>query len=157
MNILLDEHKVILIDLIKSKIDFILVGGYAVIYHGYGRTTGDMGVWLKPDNENWDKLIPVLETFGIVPGDLEQIKKMDFTQALAFHIDEPPRRVDFLTKIVGLTYSEADAKKVFLPLGEFRVPVLHLDDLIVNKLISGRAKDKADVEELQKIIKLKKE
>jgi len=82
---------------------------------------------------------------------------MDFTQVLAFHIDEPPRRADFLTKIVGLTYSEADAKKVFLPLGEFRVPVLHLDDLIVNKLISGRAKDKADVEELQKIIKLKKE
>ena len=52
MNILLDEHKATLINLLKSKIDFILIGGYAVIYHGYGSTTGDMDVWLKPDNEN---------------------------------------------------------------------------------------------------------
>lgn len=56
-------------------------------------------------------------------------------------MDEPPRRVDFLTKIEGLTYAEADAKKVFLPLGEFQVPVLHLDHLIANKMISCRAKD----------------
>lgn len=62
MNILLDEHKTALIQLPKSKVDFILIGGYAVIYHGYGRTTGDMYVWLKPDNENRDKLIPALES-----------------------------------------------------------------------------------------------
>lgn len=157
MNILLDEHKVILIKLLQSKVDFILIGGYAVIYHGYGRTTGDMDVWLRPDNGNRDKLVPVLESLGILSEDIVQIKSVDFTQALAFHIDEPPRRVDFLTKIVGLTYEEADKKKVFLPLGNFQVAVLHLDDLIVNKLISGRAKDKADVEELQKIMRLKKQ
>ena len=76
-----------------------------------GRTTGDMDVWLKPDNENRDKLIPVLETFGILPEDIDHIKKMDFTQVLAFHMDEPPRRVDFLTKIVGLTYFRGRLKK----------------------------------------------
>ena len=157
MNILLDEHKVLLIKLLQSKVDFILIGGYAVIYHGYGRTTGDMDVWLRPDNGNRDKLVPVLESLGVLSEDIVQIKSVDFTQALAFHIDEPPRRVDFLTKIVGLTYEEADKKKVFLPLGNFQVAVLHLDDLIVNKLISGRAKDKADVEELQKIMRLKKQ
>lgn len=157
MNILLDEHKVILIKLLQSKVDFILIGGYAVIYHGYGRTTGDMDVWLRPDNGNRDKLVPVLESLGVLSEDIVQIKSVDFTQALAFHIDEPPRRVDFLTKIVGLTYEEADKKKVFLPLGNFQVAVLHLDDLIVNKLISGRAKAKADVEELQKIMRLKKQ
>lgn len=81
---------------------------------------------------------------------------MDFTKVLAFHIGEPPRRIDFLTKIMGLTFQEADERKMFLPLGDFQVPVLHIDDLIVNKLISGRAKDKADVEELQNIMRLKK-
>ena len=156
MNILLDEHKAILIQLLKSNVDFILIGGYAVIYHGYGRTTGDMDIWLKPDNENRDKLIPVLRSLGILDEDIEQISTMDFTTVLAFHIDEPPKRVDFLTKIVGLTFREANEKKVFLPLGELQVPVLHIDDLIVNKLISGRAKDNADVEELQKIMRLKK-
>ncbi len=54
MNIVLDEHKAVLIHLLQSKIDFILIGGYAVIYHGYGRTTGDMDIWLKPANENRD-------------------------------------------------------------------------------------------------------
>lgn len=81
---------------------------------------------------------------------------MDFTKVLAFHIGEPPRRIDFLTKIMGLTFQEADERKMFLPLGDFQVPVLHIDDLIVNKLISGRAKDKADVEELRNIMRLKK-
>ena len=61
MNFLIEKHKEILIDLINSRVDFLLVGGYAVIYHGYVRTTGDMDVWLKPDNENKLKFIPVLE------------------------------------------------------------------------------------------------
>lgn len=155
MNILLDEHKAIIIQLLKAHIDFILIGGYAVIYHGYGRTTGDMDIWLRPDNANRDKLIPVLENLGIEAEDIDQIRKTDFSQTIAFHIDEPPRRVDFLTKIVGLTFQEAASRQVLLPLGDFEVPILHLDDLIVNKLISGRAKDKADVEELQKIMRLK--
>jgi len=156
MNILLDEHKTILLQLLRANVEFILIGGYAVIYHGYGRTTGDMDIWLKPDNENRDKLIPVLEAQGILKEDLDKIRNTDFTQTLAFHVDEPPRRVDFLTKVVGLTFQEADARKRLLPLGNLSVPVLHLDDLIVSKLLSGRTKDKADVEELQKIMRLKK-
>ena len=156
MNILLDEHKAILIQLLHAKVEFILIGGYAVIYHGYGRTTGDMDIWLKPDNRNRDKLITVLETQGILPEDLDKIRKTDFTNIIAFHIDEPPRRIDFLTKVVGLTFHEAESRKVLLPLGDLTVPILHLDDLIVNKLLSGRTKDKADVEELQKIMRLKK-
>ena len=65
MNILLDEHKAIIIQLLNAHVDFILIGGYAVIYHGYGRTTGDMDIWLRPDNSNRDKLIPILENLGI--------------------------------------------------------------------------------------------
>lgn len=75
---------------------------------------------------------------------------------IAFHIGEPPDRIDFLTRLAGLQYPEADKKKVFLSLGSYQAPVLHLDHLIINKLTSGRAKNKADVEELQKIMKLKK-
>ena len=156
MNILIDEHKALLIQLLKAKIDFILIGGHAVIYHGYGRTTGDMDIWLKPDNETREKLIPLLEAYGIVREDIERLKKTDFTQMIAFHIGDPPDRVDFLTRLAGLEYPEADKKKVFLSLESYQVPVLHLDHLIINKLTSGRAKDKADVEELQKIMRLKK-
>ena len=156
MNILIEEHKALLVQLLNAKIDFILIGGYAVISHGYGRTTGDMDIWLKPDNENKDKLMPLLKTLGIIPEDLERLKKTDFTTTIAFHIDEAPRRIDFLTRLSGIKYEEADKRKVFLLLGSHQVPVLHLDHLIINKLTSGRAKDKSDVEELQKILRLKK-
>jgi hypothetical protein len=65
MNILLEKHKEFLIDLIKGNVHFILIGGYAVIYHGYVRATGDMDIWIKPDNENKEKLLVILENHGI--------------------------------------------------------------------------------------------
>lgn len=156
MNIFLNEHKQLILELLDAKVEFILVGGYAVIYHGYGRTTGDMDIWLKPDNENKMMLIPVLATNGIIQDDLNQLIKMDFTNPLAFHLDEPPRRVDFLTHLSGLSYEEANKTKVILSVEEKQVPVLHFDHLIINKLASNRTKDRADVEELQKIVQLKK-
>ena len=52
MNILIDKHKDFLYDLVLENVDFILVGGYAVIYYGYFRTTGDLDIWLNPTNEN---------------------------------------------------------------------------------------------------------
>jgi hypothetical protein len=57
MNILLEPHKHLLRRLIDFKVDFILIGGYAVNFHGYSRATGDMDVWLKPDNDNRSKFI----------------------------------------------------------------------------------------------------
>ena len=73
-----------------------------------------MDIWLKPDNENKDKLMPLLKTLGIIPGDLELLRKTDFTTTIAFHIDEAPRRIDFLTRLSGIKYEEADKRKVFL-------------------------------------------
>ena len=63
MNIFLEEHQEILKALNKNGVDFLLVGGFAVNYHGYNRTTGDMDLWIKPDNENkmiGQKIQPVL-------------------------------------------------------------------------------------------------
>ena len=156
MNLFIDEHKIILRQLLKAKVDFMLVGGYAVIYHGYGRTTNDIDIWLKPTNENRDRLIPILMSMNIVDEDIERIKKVDFRQMAAFHIGDRPQRVDFLTSISGVDYDLANENKVFLEFESYKVPILHLDDLILSKITSNRAKDKADVEELQKIMQLKK-
>lgn len=156
MNIFLNEHRKLILQLLDAKVEFILVGGYAVIYHGYGRTTGDMDIWLKPDNENKMMLIQALAAAGIIQEDLDQLNQMDFSKPIAFHLDEPPKRIDFLTHLSGLNYDEANKMKVFLSVEGKQVPVLHLDHLIINKLASNRAKDKADIEELQKIMQLKK-
>ena len=151
MNFLFPSHKALLIELIKAKIDFILVGGYAVIFHGYLRTTGDMDLWLKPDNSSRDKLLPLLKKTGIVEADLSVFKDLDFNKMIAFHLGQSPERIDFLTKLSGLNFDDAYKYSSILPLGEYEVHVLKLTDLILNKLSSNRMKDKADVEELQKI------
>ena len=156
MNFLFEKHKEILIDLLNSKVDFLLVGGYAVVYHGYGRTTGDMDVWLKPDNENKMKLLSVLEKHLSDKSGIEKIKNLDFKEVVAFHIGAPPDKVDFLTKISGVNFDEAFSHKASLSIQNHEIPVLQLNDLIANKLMSARLQDKADVEELQKIMKLKK-
>jgi hypothetical protein len=155
MNIIFENHKQFLLALLESDIEFILIGGYSVIYHGYARTTGDMDLWLKPDEITKQKLMVVLKNFGVKDADLKKLSKLDFTEVLAFHIGNPPERIDFLTKIAGLEFDSSYLRCNKLPLKNYNIPVLHLDDLIINKLLSGRMKDKADVEELKKINKRK--
>jgi len=156
MNILLEKHRAFLIDLLKDKVSFILVGGYAVIYHGYVRATGDMDIWLKPDNENKEKLLRVLEKHGFTAASIKQVRKQDFKEMVAFHFGYPPEKIDFLTKMSGINFEDSSLHTEKLKLQDYDIPVLRLTDLIVNKLLSSRAKDKADVEELQKIQMIKK-
>ncbi len=76
--------------LLKVKVDFILIGGYAVIYHGYKRTTGDMDVWIKPTNVNKKKLLRVLKKFEFDESGINYLNSLDFTKHIAFHILEEP-------------------------------------------------------------------
>lgn len=157
MDIISEVHKNFLLDLVDFKVEFMLIGGYAVIYHGYARLTTDMDIWIKPNNEeNKTRLINVLRKAGINEIDLIRVQNLDFTEAHAFHIGQDQNRIDFLTKLTGIKYDEADREKVFLELQNHRVPVIHFHSLVVNKMLSDRLKDKADVEELQKIQKFKK-
>ncbi len=151
MNILVDEHRDFIFKLIDTGVEFILIGGYAVIFHGYGRTTDDMDLWLKPDNENKKKLIEVLRGENIEEENLKTVSEFDFNEINIFHIGSPPTRIDFLTKVPPLKYSEADEHKEFFVMGGKKIPILHLNDLIISKMISDRPKDKADVDELKKI------
>lgn len=80
MNLFLEAHKKILLLLLKHKVDFILIGGYAVIYHGYERTTADMDLWLKPENENRNRFIDALADHGVIQENLDTVKNMDFTK-----------------------------------------------------------------------------
>jgi hypothetical protein len=156
MNILLEKHKEFLIDLINGDVKFILVGGYAVIYHGYVRATGDMDIWLKPDNENKEKLLRIFEKHCIAKDSINRVKKLDFKNMVAFHFGNPPEKIDFLTKLSGIDFDDSYSHSVKLQLKGYNIPVLKLNDLLINKLLSSRAKDKADIEELQKIQKIRK-
>ncbi len=158
INLFTEEHQQLLSVLIKNKVDFMLVGGYAVIYYGYDRNTGDMDIWLKTGNENRDKLVKALKDFGVIDQHLKTLKEMDFTNPVpVFYFGKEPRRIDFLTMISNVKFEEAMQRVNYSALENEKVPVIHYNDLILSKLTSNRLKDKADIEELEKINKYRKE
>lgn len=157
MNIFIDEHRQMLLSLIKHNVNFMLIGGYAVIHYGYERTTGDMDIWLQPGNENRDKLLKALEEFGITDEGITGLRKMDFTHPLnVFWFGSPPRSIDFVTLVSNVRFEDAVKKVKFLLLEGEKIPVIHYDHLILSKLASSRLKDKADIEELERINKYRK-
>jgi len=113
---------------IEKKVDFILVGAYAMAVHGYPRSTLDIDFWIKPE------------------GDL-------CNEDIVFQIGVEPRRIDIITSISGLLFDEAYANCAEKEFNGFSIKVLSLSDLIKNKKTSGRLKDLADVEELERILK----
>ena len=152
MNIFIPEHKEMLLALVKHKVSFMLIGGYAVIHYGYERSTGDMDIWLQPGNENRDKLLKALEEFGITDEGISQLKRMDFSNPLpAFWFGNPPRSIDFITLISNLSFEDAIKEVRFFFLDDKKIPVIHYHHLILSKSTSSRLKDKADIEELQRI------
>ena len=151
MNIFNDLHKRFVIELLNNYVEFIVVGGISVVFHGYIRTTGDLDLWIHSTNNNKLKLIAVIRQFGLNEDSISLLESKDFTTPLAFHFNDPPYKIEFLTQITGLKFKDAYPHCEYLELDGLKVPFLGLDDLITNKLITGRLKNQADVEELQKI------
>ncbi|MBS1746500.1 MAG: hypothetical protein JST21_10065, partial [Bacteroidetes bacterium] len=99
MNIFYREHRNLLEALLKNRVYFILIGGYAVNYYGYNRVTGDMDIWIKPDNNNKELLLQALGSLGFDEEGIETIRTWDFTQAHKFRIgnENSPDATEFMT------------------------------------------------------------
>ncbi len=151
MNLFIDKHQELLKYLLEKHVDFIVIGGYSVIFHGYPRSTGDVDLWIKPDNDNREKIISALSKLDLYEEDLHQLSNIDFNEHVVFSIWEDPEKVDFITRINLINYEEADQRKIIAKVDGIKIPFLHLDDLVRSKFNTGRLKDKADIEELQKI------
>ncbi len=132
----------------------MLIGGYAVIIYGYERGTADMDIWLNPTNTNKILFINALREYGISENSLMILAGIDFeADPRAMNIGEKPNKIDFLTKVQGVKFSEAYPQRKLLPLNNFELPVINYNDLVVVKMIAGRPQDIADVDVLQKINK----
>lgn len=142
----------------KHKVEYMIAGGYAVIFYGYGRTTGDLDIWVKPTFENRGRIVKAFEILGF-PTELKEYLEGidDFSKPFAIKIGEEPSQVDVFNAITGVGYLEAEKNAVRFMFSEnLECKLIHLDDLITNKMLTGRLKDKADVDMLQKINKYRK-
>jgi len=143
-----EDYKEMLQLLLEEQVDFIIVGAYALGAHGYPRATGDIDIWVKPNNTNSRKLYKALARFG---APLEQIEIDDFSmEGIIFQIGVIPRRIDIITKIDGVTYQEADEDKITVEVEGLMLPVISLEKLIKNKMATGREKDELDIKTLKK-------
>lgn len=156
MDIFFEPHIELLKRLQEFKVEYILIGGYAVNYHGFSRPTGDLDLWINGTDENKLKILQVLDLYKFLPESINHIRNLDFSKPNVFSFGEVPIRVDFLTKISGITFEDANKQKVIGELNGLQIPVLHFNHLILSKISNERLKDKMDVEELQKIKNIKK-
>jgi len=158
MNIFFKEHQEILATLLKHKVSFMLIGGYAVNYYGYNRVTGDMDIWIEPSNENKELLLQALTAIGFDDDGIAIIRSWDFSVPQLFHIGDSsqPDKTEFMTHITGVDYLIAYSNRIMADLDGLMLPIIHYNNLIQNKKSTGRSKDNADVEYLEKITLLKK-
>ncbi len=129
-----------------NKIEYVIVGGYALAFHGAPRYTGDIDLFVKPDQENARRILKALEKFGL--GSLE-LSEADFTSPdNVIQLGMPPVRVDIMTSITAVGWEKAQADKVQGNYGDIPAYFISKADLVANKRALGRKKDLADLEAL---------
>ena len=130
----------------KNKIEYLVVGGYAVGIHGYPRYTGDIDIWIKISNEIADKMVTVLDEFGF--GGYE-IKREDFLNSNnVIQLGYPPLRIDIIMFIDGVNFEESYSKRVEKVIDGTPINFIGFEELIKNKRASGRDKDIIDLKNL---------
>jgi len=142
-----EDYKDMLQALSDEKVEFLLVGAYALAAHGYPRATMDIDIWVMPSPKNADAVLRALQRFG---APLHNLTKEDlYRDDTIFQIGVAPRRIDIITTASGLRFEEAFSRSIPVVFDGINVHIPSIDDLIRNKKASGRTKDLADAEALE--------
>ena len=137
------------IELLNSNgVEYVVVGGHAVAYHGHPRFTGDIDFFVNASPENAARIVSVLHSFGFK--DTAGLKELLLQAGKVVQLGRPPNRIDLLSGISGVSFERASATSVVSELDGVRVPFIGFEALIENKTASGRPKDQADIHELKK-------
>lgn len=125
---------------------YLIIGGYAVAFHGHPRYTKDLDIWIEPDQENAGKLLRALAQFGFASLGLTEADFLEPDQII--QLGYPPNRIDLLTTLPGVEFSRCYAAKVITTIDDTPMNFINLEDLKQNKEASGRLQDLADLENL---------
>jgi predicted nucleotidyltransferase len=129
-----------------NQVKYLVIGGYAVKYHGYARTTKDLDVWIATIPENFDQVVKALRKFDF--------SLPEFTPVLVIKANkivrkgQPPIRLEISTSISGVDFEECYASRIVDTLDGVQVNIIDLPHLKANKKAAGRLKDLADLEHL---------
>lgn len=145
-----EDFRDLLVLLADASVEFVVVGAYALALHGAPRASGDIDIFIRPSRANAERVVAALARFG-APLQSSGLTADDLAQPGAvYQIGLPPRRIDLLTEISGVSFDEAWASRVPAEVEARIVPFIGRDALLKNKLASGRPKDLADVARLRR-------
>lgn len=131
----------------EEGVEYLVVGAFALAAHGLPRATGDIDLFVRPTLENSRKIYRALLLFG---SPVAEITPETFSEpGIILQIGVPPRRIDLLTEIDGVSFAQAWSNRVSVKLGDQEVFILSHHDMVTNKRAAGRPKDKVDLEWLE--------
>jgi len=129
------------------KVEYVIVGGYALAFHGVPRYTGDIDILVYAEKDNGKRVFAAISEFGFAELDLSVD---DFSSPdRVLQLGVPPVRIDILTSLTGITWQEASSGSLGLNYDGIPVQVIGREALLANKRATGRAQDLADIEALE--------
>lgn len=131
----------------SEQIEYLIVGGYAVSYHGHPRPTGDLDIWIAPKPATAQKLVGVLTAFGFA--DAGASAELFLTPGRVVRMGVPPVRIEVLTSVSGVEFADCHARRVDVELDGVPAAIISKADLIANKTAAGRDRDRDDVRHLR--------
>lgn len=130
----------------SHRVDYLLIGGYAVCYHGFYRNTADIDFWVAVSPENAAKLVGLIREFGFDTPQLSE--ELFLTKGRIIRMGIEPTRIELLTEISGCDFDACFRNRIDSVIDDIPVKIINRGDLITNKLKSARIKDLLDVQKL---------
>lgn len=131
----------------EAGAEFMVVGAHAVAVYASPRATGDLDIWVRSTPENAERVWAALRAFG---APLHELSPEDLaSDDIVFQMGVPPSRIDIITGVLGVDFEEAWPRRNEVDLAGQSIPVIGREDLVASKRMSGRAKDLADLAELE--------
>lgn len=147
-NIFNEDFRDFITALNNNEVEYILVGGYSVILHGYLRTTGDLDIWVNKGKENYYKLLKAFKEFKMPVFDMTEDNFLKNSELNVFTFGRPPRSIDIMTDVKGLNFNETFKTSQIVDIENLKVRLIPLNQLLQAKKAAGRHKDLDDIDNL---------
>ena len=130
----------------SHNVKYLLVGGYAVGYHGYPRATGDMDIWIEMSKPNSKKIAATFRDFGMSNEAISESLFLEKNKVIRMGV--PPVRLEVITSASGVDFNECYSNREVIEIDGIPINFISLQDLKKNKHAAGRYKDLEDLEHL---------
>lgn len=133
----------------KFEVEYLLVGGYAVVLYGYHRTTGDLDIWVNPKKDNYSRLTSAFSEFGLPIDSIPLDSFLNIDELDVFTFGRPPVAIDIMTKVKGLRFDDVYRESEIRVHEGLPIKLIQYNALLAAKKSAGRLKDLNDIQKLE--------